>query len=112
MVLGTPSPLTTPPWLTTSWAAVVFGDSMNIENLTIKGTGFRTDCGSGVEGHRLRQRRRHGEQRKGGRHHPAQWLATTGLGIWVKGQNVPHTVTITNTMVSDYQKSALVTKAR
>ena len=88
--------------------SVVFGDSMNIENLTIRGTGFRTDCNSGLKGIAFNNTGGSVSNVKVENITQHNGCATTGLGIWVKGQNLPLRVTITNTVVSGYQKSALV----
>ena len=69
--------------------SVVFGDSMNIENLTIKGTGFRTDCDSGLKGIAFNNTGGSVSNVKVEDITQHNGCATTGLGIWVKGQNVP-----------------------
>jgi Putative Ig domain len=84
------------------------GTSMNIENVTVKGGVFATNCGTGLKGiffndasgavsgvHVLDITQHNG-------------CAGTGLGIRANGLTAARTVTITDTVVSGYQKSALV----
>jgi hypothetical protein len=85
------------------------GSTMNIENLTIQGTGFATDCASliltgiffdnaagSVSGVTVKDITQHSG-------------CQLGLGIRANATDgVPRTVTITNTVVSGYQKGGLV----
>jgi hypothetical protein len=84
------------------------GTSMNVENLTVKGTGFpTTDCGSGLKGIFFND--------AGGfltsvnvenitQHNGCQ----LGQAVRANGVTAARTVTMTNVTASDYQKSALV----
>jgi hypothetical protein len=84
------------------------GHSMTIQNLTIKGTGFSTNCGTGLLGIFFNDASGSitGVTVQDISQHNA--CANTGIAIRANGITAARTVTISNTVASGYQKSALV----
>lgn len=84
------------------------GTSMSIENLTIDGTGFATDCGSALKGIFFND----ASGSVSGVHieniTQHNGCAGTGIALRANGVAAARTVTITNAVVTGYQKSALI----